>query len=81
MQPALRSPSAARRLPAGGADINTWWWVAIGFAAWPALAGAVGLWLGPVLRHCSQARDAQGTHAVRSYMQDPPIRLGGRRTV
>ena len=56
--------------------MNAWWWVPIGLAAWLAVAGAVGLWLGLVFRHCSQARDAQGAHAVRSYLQGSAVRLG-----
>jgi hypothetical protein len=38
--------------------MNVWWWLPIGLVAWFALAVAAGLWLGPVLRRCSQAREA-----------------------
>ena len=38
--------------------MNAWWWVPIGLVAWFAVSVAVGLWLGPVLRCCSQAREA-----------------------
>jgi hypothetical protein len=40
------------------ADMDAWWWVPIGLVAWFAVAVAVGLWLGPILRHCSEARAA-----------------------
>ena len=39
--------------------MNAWWWVPISLVAWVAVSVAVGLWLGPVLRRCSQAREAQ----------------------
>jgi hypothetical protein len=38
--------------------MNLWWWLPIGLVAWFALAVAVGLCLGPVLRRGSQAREA-----------------------
>jgi hypothetical protein len=37
--------------------VSAWWWVPIGLAAWFGIALAVGLLLGPVLRHSSRARD------------------------
>jgi hypothetical protein len=39
-------------------DMNAWWWVPIGLATWFAVAVALGMCLGPVLRHCAQAREA-----------------------
>jgi hypothetical protein len=38
--------------------MNAWWWVPIGLVAWSGVSLAVGLRLGPVLRRCSQAREA-----------------------
>jgi len=38
--------------------MDAWWWMPIGLAVWFAVSMAVGLWLGPVLRSCSQAREA-----------------------
>jgi hypothetical protein len=45
--------------------MNLWWWLPIGLVAWFALAVAVGLWLGPVLRRGSQAREALDRQAVQ----------------
>ncbi len=39
-------------------DVDGWWWLPIGLVAWFAVAMAVALWLGPVLRGCAQAREA-----------------------
>jgi hypothetical protein len=54
--------------------MNAWWWVPIGLVAWFAVAVAVGLWLGPVLRTCSQAREAQDQHTaeILAMPQKPP---------
>jgi hypothetical protein len=41
-----------------------WSWMPIGVAAWFALSVAVGLWLGPVLKSCSQARHALDRHTA-----------------
>jgi hypothetical protein len=38
--------------------MNAWWWVPVGLVAWSGVSLAVGLWLGPVLRYCSQAQEA-----------------------
>jgi len=43
--------------------MNAWSWVPIGLAAWFGVSLAVGMWLGPVLRHCSQAREALNPHS------------------
>jgi hypothetical protein len=50
--------------------MNAWWWVPIGLVAWFAVSVAVGLWLGPVLRRCSQAREA-----LEARMGEMPGRL------
>jgi hypothetical protein len=44
--------------------MNTWWWGAIGLAAWLSVSPAVGLWLGPILGHCSRAREALEAHSI-----------------
>jgi hypothetical protein len=54
--------------------MNAWWWVPIGLAAWSGASLAVGLWLGPVLRRASQARealDAQTGETLAGH-QEPP---------
>jgi len=54
--------------------MSAWWWILIGLVAWFALSVAVGLWLGPVLKSCSQAREAldQHTEETLAVPQDPP---------
>ena len=48
------------------------WWIPIGLAGWFALSVAVGLWLGPVLRGCSQAREALDQHTAGILAVPPP---------
>jgi hypothetical protein len=51
--------------------MNAWSWVPIGLAAWSGVSLAVGMWLGPVLKHCSQAREALIVHG-RPRMDHAP---------
>ena len=51
------------RPPRGEAELNAWWWVAIGLAAWFVVSLVVGLLLGPFFRHSSQAREALDAQA------------------
>jgi hypothetical protein len=46
-------------------DMDGWWWMPIGLVAWFAVAMAVALWLGQVLRSCSQARETLDQHTAR----------------
>ncbi len=39
--------------------MDTWWWIPIGLVSWFAVAIAVALLLGPVLKSCTQTREAQ----------------------
>jgi len=50
------------------------WWIPIGLVAWFALSAGVGLWLGPVLRSCSQTREALARQMAESLAvaQEPP---------
>ena len=50
--------------PLGEGGMNAWWWAAIGLAAWLGVSSAVGLWLGPILGHCSQAREALEAQSI-----------------
>jgi len=43
--------------------MNAWWWAAIGLA-WLGVSPAVGLWLGPILGHCSRAREALEAQSI-----------------
>jgi len=45
--------------------MDIWWWIPIGLVAWFAVATAVALLLGPVLRSCSQAREAQDQYTAK----------------
>jgi hypothetical protein len=45
--------------------MNWWWWIPIGLVTWFAVAITVALWLGPVLRSCSQAREALDEDTAR----------------
>jgi hypothetical protein len=58
----------------GEVDVDAWWWIPIGLVAWFALSVAVGLWLGPVLKSCSQARDAPDRHGAETVAvsHEPP---------
>jgi hypothetical protein len=62
--------------------MNTWWWVLIGLVAWFAVSVAVGLFLGPVLRRSSQARealDAQTGEAEAPHAQTEETPAGGEK--
>ena len=53
--------------------MNAWWWVPTSLVAWFAVSVAVGLWLGPVLRRCSQVREAleARTGEMPARLQEP----------
>ena len=53
-------------------EMNTWWWVPIGLAAWFGVSLAVGMWVGPVLMYCSRAAEAQGAHSSHGMGHAPP---------
>ena len=50
--------------PLGEGGMNAWWWAAIGLAAWLGVSPAIGLWLGPILGHCSRAREALEAQSI-----------------
>ena len=54
------------------AGMNAWWWVPIGLVAWFGVSLAAGMWLGPVLRYCSRAAEAQGAHSSHGMGNAPP---------
>jgi hypothetical protein len=45
--------------------MDMWWWIPIGLVAWFAVATAVALLLGQVLKSCSRAREAQDYHLAK----------------
>jgi hypothetical protein len=51
--------------------MDAWWWIPIGLTAWFALSVAVGLWLGPVLKSCSQARKALDQQQMAEILAVP----------
>ena len=59
--------------------MNAWWWVPIGLAAWFGVALAVGLLLGPVLRHSSRTREALDAQMGETPSgRDEPPQVGPR---
>ena len=50
----------------GEVDMDVWWWIPIGLVTWFAVATMVALFLGPVLRGCSQARKALDQDTART---------------
>ena len=54
--------------------MDPWWWVPIGLAAWFLVALAIALFIGPVLRRSSQAREALEQHLRESPNEprEPP---------
>ena len=56
------------------------WWVPIGLVLWFGISLAAGLWLGPVLRYCSQVREVldarMGDTLARA--QSPPQKGNAR---
>ncbi len=48
--------------------MDWWWWIPIGIVAWFAVGTVVALWLGRVLRSCSQAREALDVYTPRSQL-------------
>ena len=41
-----------------GGNVNAWWWVPIGLAAWFLVAVVMALGIGAALRHAAQARES-----------------------
>jgi hypothetical protein len=71
MRPAPRRPGrrgpfdrSVGDAPAGEGGMNAWWWAAIGLAAWLGVSPVVGLWLGPIIGHCSRAREAREAQSI-----------------
>lgn len=66
--------SGIRRGHRGGGygedDVDPWWWVPIGLAAWFLVGLAVALVLGPVLRRSSQARESPD-HKLKDMEEMP----------
>ena len=58
--------------------MDAWWWVPVALAAWFAVSVVVGLWLGPVLKHCSQARAALEPHTEMPAGRKQLARYGQR---
>jgi hypothetical protein len=59
--------------------VNPWWWVPIGLAAWFLVATGVGMLIGRILRHSSQARDSLDRKFLGTELEETPDRLGPPR--
>ena len=60
----------------GGENVNAWWWVPIGLAAWCLVAVVLALCIGPVLRRASQARESLDRQLMQiSGEDDDPYTL------
>ena len=58
----------------GEANVNSWWWVPIGLAAWFLVSLAVALCVGPVLRRSTEAREVLERQWARSDLHHRPPR-------
>jgi hypothetical protein len=60
--------------PGGEADMNGWWWVPIGLAVWLGVSLTVALFVAPVLRRSTQAREALDVREgeTPAEPQEPP---------
>ena len=65
MQWAKRAVGVPDAMPRRGEVDMDMWWIPIGLVAWFAVATAVALLLGPVLKSCSQSREAQDRHTAK----------------
>jgi hypothetical protein len=50
--------ASGMRRPYREVGMDGWWWIPIVLVAWLAVATVLALWLGPVLRSWSLAREA-----------------------
>ena len=55
----------------GEEKVNTWWWVAIGLAAWFLVSLAFALCMGPMLRRSTKAREALEGQLAESGVPHP----------
>jgi hypothetical protein len=67
----------------GGRNMDMWWWVPIGLAAWFLASVVIALCVGPVLRRSSQVREALDQQSAamsdghgRRGMSGTPLRNG-----
>ena len=58
-----------------GENVNAWWWVPIGLAAWCLVAVVLALCIGPVLRRASQARESLDRQLMEIPAEDDPYTL------
>jgi hypothetical protein len=64
----------------GGENVNPWWWVPIGLAAWCLVAVVMALCIGRVLRRASQARESVDRQLMELSDRDDPYTLNRNST-
>ena len=71
----VRSKTWLQRPVTTGGNVNAWWWVPIGLAAWFLVAIVTALCIGAVLRRASQARESLDRQATEISDGDDPYPL------
>ena len=59
----------------GGRNVNAWWWVPIGLAAWCLVAVVMALGIGRVLGRASQVRESLDRQVMELSDGDDPHTL------
>jgi hypothetical protein len=59
----------------GGENVNAWWWVPIGLAAWCLVAVVMALGIGRVLGRASQVRESLDRQVMELSDGDDPYTL------
>ena len=59
----------------GGENVNPWWWVPIGLAAWCLVAVVMALCIGRVLGRATQARESLDRRVTELSDRDDPCTL------
>ena len=59
----------------GGENVNAWWWVPIGLAAWCLVAVVMALCIGRVLGRASQVRESLDQQVMELSDGDDPYTL------
>jgi hypothetical protein len=71
----VRSNTWLQRPVTTGGNVNTWWWIPIGLAAWFLVAVVMALCIGAVLRRAAQARESLDRQVMETSGGDGPHTL------